>query len=246
MTPHVPSDADRPGVGSSFTPPRSSSMFAATGAFVRDPRGGANGKGPIEDAAGLAAAGFRWVAFNLRDHEPDTWNRWYAACYEQGLRHGAWGRCHTAQDVLDLLDDAFSLACRFVIVNLEQEPTEPRWLVEATTVRAILERETIPVAVSTEPWLPDNFAWDLLDKAGIVCLPQAFWNERSGFTPPAVVTRARSQFTRVYPTVGVYPVGARPVTMETLASFYKHGVGVGQPFSVYCSDDVPDWNVWAW
>lgn len=241
MTPHL--DIGDTGA----IPPRPSprSFFASKGVFVRDPAGGSGGKGPVEDAAGLAAAAFSWVAFNLADGTLDAY-AWESAARRHGLAVVVWGRCHTLEDLRQLDIAAVLIGADAVIVNLEQEGTEPRWHVSADDVLDVFADCGLPLAVSTEPWLPDNFAWDKLDQAGWACLPQAFWNERAALTPPTVVTRARGQFTRVYPTLGVYPVAGRPITPETLASFYKSAVGVSRPFSVYCSDDVPAWEPWGW
>ena len=242
MTPHADIGAERP-----ERKPFASSILATTkGAFVRSPSGGSGGKGAIEDAAGLAAAGFRWVAFNVGDYSSDEWLTWDDASRAAGLTSVAWARVRRPEDIPFLLADARYLECSGVILNVEQEPDEPRWRLSAVQIANATNTWHRPIAVTTEPWLPDNLGWDLLDTVGFVCLPQAFWNERSSWAPPTVISRARRSFTRVSPLVGVYPVDGRPITPETLASFYKSAVGVGMPFAVYCVDDVPSWTEWSW
>ena len=243
MTPHVPIDAERPEPLGRAAP----SLFADNGAFVRHPAGGSGGKGPVEDCAGMAAAGFEWLVLNVGDHPPDSWAIWRAEAERADLACGPWARCHDIRDAERLAAVAYEWYAPLAVWNVEQEAGEPRWRMGGGSLAYVINGSAPPaVAVSTEPWLPDNFAWHELDQLGIACLPQAFWNDDARWTPSVVTTRARSYFTRVYPTLGVYPVAARPITPQTLASFYESSVGAGRPFSVYCSDDVPAWEPWTW
>ncbi len=234
MTPHVPIDEPRPSPGGRSA----ASYFASKGAFVRDPRGGSGGKGPIEDAAGLKAAGFRWVVFNVGDHPDEAaWKIWAHACIDNRLDYGPWARCHTAADV-EALVRAFPEG-DLIVCNMEQESSSPRWQLDAVWVAEQLAETLTPVAVSTEPWLPNNFAWDELEARGISCLPQAFTDQQPDYIPHIVCARARGWFTRVYPTCGAYPGSLSP-------DLYRRSVGVGRPFSVYAVDDVPAWRAWNW
>lgn len=228
--PHVP--IDEPGRSA---PRREASPFARKGAFVRDPHGGSGGKGPVEDAAGMRAAGFQWVVFNTGDHDVGEYDVWVREAQRNGLAFGPWARCHTGEQVNELLDAAVSLAADLLVSNLEQEAGGPRWLLDALWTAERLAGVGVPVAVSTEPWLPDNFDWQAFASRGIACLPQAFAPNPIG----DVIMRARETFSRVYPTCGAF--AGNPTPAE-----YRDAIGVGRPFTVYAVDDVAAWEPWGW
>lgn len=232
MTPHVDIGAERP------EPPRArASYFARRLAFVRDPAGGSGGKGPAEDARGLVRAGFSAVAFNVGDYPIGRWATWRAACLRHDLDTGPWARCHTALDCSALAAAADELRADFAIVNLEQEAREARWVLSAGEVVRILERFAGPKATSTEPWLPDNFGWELLDEAGYACLPQAF----GPASTVAIVDRARAKFRDVFPTLGAFAGCRTPLVYRAELD----GAGL-EWYSVAFSDDVADWRLWSW
>lgn len=236
--PAVPIDDPRPSVGPG--PRLVVGTFLRNGGFVVDPRTGP--LGPVEHCAGMAQAGFGWVAFNVGDFPSPEWGIWRQQARWNELRRLSWARCRTLVQVRQLRAVAETWAASGLIVNLEQEPTEPRWRLSMDEVADALDGFTGDVGVSTEPWLPDNADWRALDAAGFACLPQAFMNDDARWRPEVVVARARALgFRAVSPTFGIYgdarDRGVWPIV-------YRNPFRWDGPFSLYRVDDVTDWTVW--
>lgn len=208
-------------------------VFAGRYAFIRDPNSGFE----VEKLSALRAAGYVTVAFNVADHAASEWSVWIT--HAGSLNVIPWGRVHTATELSALRAIAESWTSAGLLVNLEQEATDPRWLMTGTQVVSALTGYAGSVGISTEPWMPDNFDWAPLIAAGYVCLPQSLVNENLAFSPSVVVMRAQSLgWAKVVPSFGVYTTA----TMDPVRADYEWP----SPFGIYALDDLQPAEIGIW
>lgn len=122
------------------------SVFEAPGLYLRNPQGG------VETVSAMAAAGFRAIAINVRDHTLVEWATVRQRAAAAGVSVLPWARCQTDREVVDLCAIARGLDDR-VIVNAEDElfGAVPR------VTLGCIERETrgLDAALSMLPWAGD-------------------------------------------------------------------------------------------
>ncbi len=211
-------------------PPPAPSLFTRFG-YLRGPRSGSE----TEKLAELAVAGYRMIALNVGDHAPDEWAPWRAT----DMAVIPWARVHTMTEMSALAAIAKAWNAPGLIANLEQEATEPRWLMTGTQAAQALVGFTGQVGVSTECWMPENFDWFPLIQRGAVCLPQTHAIEFPQFPPKVVVDRAKVfGWANPVPSFGTYDHGGQT---PHRADYDWQG-----SFGIYTVDDVapseiPDW-----
>ena len=92
-----------------------SSIFEAPGLYLRNPRGG------VENVAAMAAAGFRAIAINVRDHDVVEWRKVRDRASAAGVTVLPWARCLTEPEVAELCRIGREEFDRRALVNCENE-----------------------------------------------------------------------------------------------------------------------------
>ena len=228
-------EAIRVGLAVAPKPPRPRTLFDSRFAYVRDPRSGSEN----EKLDALKAAGYGMVALNVGDHAPTEWAVWRSAASARGIHVIPWARTHTAAQIATLVGAATGWQSPGLIVNLEQELTEPRWLMTGPDVRAALSAFPGQVGVSTEPFMPGNFDWLPLIELGAVDLPQSAVLEFPQYPPALVVDRAEVfGWTSPVPSFGTYDVNGKAPKRSDYA-------WTGN-FGIYTVDDLAVSEIGAW
>lgn len=211
------------------------SVFDKPGIYLRNPRGG------VEDVAGMYAAGFRWVALNVGDHDNSEWDLVRARAAAAGMIVMPWGRVTSVAGRYNLsLEAATAYLCRLgkqeynnlVIVNAEKE------LDDNTPLRLAIEQETIGMdaALSTEPWLFASLANTPCVKRLVVQL-QLFPQEEH-----VVSSDPRSCKSRAY-TFGATKVHFMPGVHELQPNVFPP---LQHTHSIYTADDCSsNYAVWG-
>jgi hypothetical protein len=173
------------------------------------------------------------------DHPASEWGGWRSIAQARGLWTIPWGRCSTTDRIHMIRDIAEQWGSPGLIVNLEQEGDEPRWLMTGAQAAAELSGYTGKIGVSTEPVMPENFNWLPLIQLGAVVLPQSCVNEVPAFTPQFVVDRCKVfGWTLISPSFATY---------DTASGTPERGdYPWTGPFGIYTVDDLSQQEIPLW
>lgn len=221
--------------GPSPFPQRPRTWFDGHWAYVRGPASGYE----VEKLQAVKNARYTGVALNVGDHAPEEWARWrdLAAWFQVSVI--PWARTYTKEGVERIVQIGSYWMASTIILNLEQNPEEPRWSVTGEEVYEALKLWAGGVGLSTEPYLPDNFNWVPLAQEGCVCLPQTHILEFPDQTPQVVVDRAEAfGFYNPVPSLGTYTyLGEKPYRWQYNWLGY---------FGIYTLDDISYDEVALW
>ena len=211
-------------------------LTSASGALLRNPRGG------VEDVAEMAAAGMKWLAFNVGDGQHwDDWRIVRERARDANVEVLPWARCRTLADCHDLLEtaDVFASKC---LLNIEDEFKDvlPPFRVAELLSDYTMQSRGLDVGISTVGWVYNSV--DYLPLANYPALLQLFPTDMR--LDPADLEEIQAQcvahardkgFTYVGVTIQAYG-GAKP-------EWYGYIDGT---FSIFAGDDVGSSNWAAW